>query len=225
MFEPGREVDAVAVDGTVGLLDHVAEMDADAIPHPPLLGHRARGRLERLLSASAADTAPVAESNSASTESPTMSMTRPRLDSTCVRNVRRAASSAATVPFSSSAIRREKPTTSAARIAASRCLGSTRSPRHLASFGDRLRTQCVYGKQSCAPDITRSNLRIHQRARYAQRFPSTRRIDEVPRRLMCCRRRQRRGTSGSFPVRGARTIGPPAAARPAPGCGRRSRPA
>src|SRR5688572_23550593 len=50
-LEPGREIDAVAVDGPVGFLDHVTEMHADAKPHP------------------------VAESNSASTESTAMSMT------------------------------------------------------------------------------------------------------------------------------------------------------
>jgi len=57
--------------------------------------------------ASAALTAAVASSNTASTESPAMSMTRPWADSICVRKSLRAASSAATVAASSSAIRRE----------------------------------------------------------------------------------------------------------------------
>jgi len=74
--------------------------------------------------ASAADTAPVAVSKTASTESPAMSMTRPWLDSIWARNTARAASSAATVDRSSVDIRREYPTASAARIAASRCFSS-----------------------------------------------------------------------------------------------------
>jgi hypothetical protein len=57
--------------------------------------------------ANAADTAPVAESNTASTESPAMSMIRPWLDSIWVRKITRAASRAATVARSSAAISRE----------------------------------------------------------------------------------------------------------------------
>ncbi len=71
---------------------------------------------------SAALTAPLAVSNTASTESPAMSTTRPWFDSISLRKMPRAASSAATVARSSVAMRREYPTASAARIAASRCL-------------------------------------------------------------------------------------------------------
>ncbi len=52
-------------------------------------------------------TAPLAVSKIASTESPAMSMTRPRWASIVVRKTARAASSAATVPRSSQLIRRE----------------------------------------------------------------------------------------------------------------------
>ena len=44
-----RDVDAVAVDGAVVLLHHVAEMDADAKQHPAILGKRARSLAERAL--------------------------------------------------------------------------------------------------------------------------------------------------------------------------------
>ena len=57
--------------------------------------------------ASAAATAPVAVSNTASTESPAMSMTRPWCDSIWALKTLRAASSATTVARSSAAIRRE----------------------------------------------------------------------------------------------------------------------
>ena len=57
--------------------------------------------------ASAETTAPLAVSNTASTESPAMSMTRPRCASMVVRKTARAVSSAATVPRSSQFIRRE----------------------------------------------------------------------------------------------------------------------
>ena len=57
--------------------------------------------------ASAAVTAPAAVPNTASTESPAMSMTRPCCASICARNTARAASSAATVAWSSMAISRE----------------------------------------------------------------------------------------------------------------------
>jgi hypothetical protein len=57
--------------------------------------------------ASAAVTAPVAVSKTASTESPAMSITRPWLASMRSRNIPRAASSADTVARSSAAIRRE----------------------------------------------------------------------------------------------------------------------
>ena len=57
--------------------------------------------------ASAEATAPLAVSKIASTESPAMSMTRPRLASIVVRKTARAVSSAATVPHSSQFIRRE----------------------------------------------------------------------------------------------------------------------
>ena len=69
-------------------------------------------------------TAPMAVSNTASTESPAMSIKRPWLASIRPRNTARAASSAATVDLSSAAIRREYPATSATTIAASRCLRS-----------------------------------------------------------------------------------------------------
>ena len=93
--------------------------------------------------------APVAVSNTASTESPAMSMTRPCLDSICSLNTERAASSAATVALSSAAIRREYPATSAARIAARRCLDDEPCARERGGEliaapgdgGDRLRAE------------------------------------------------------------------------------------
>ena len=57
--------------------------------------------------ASDAVTAPAAVPNTASTESPAMSMTLPCCASICARNTARAASSAATVALSSMAISRE----------------------------------------------------------------------------------------------------------------------
>ena len=64
-------------------------------------------RLEFLLGLSAAVTAPAAVSNTASTESPAVSITRPSLAKMWARNTPRADSSAITVARSSTDIRRE----------------------------------------------------------------------------------------------------------------------
>jgi hypothetical protein len=80
---------------------------ADAKAHAAILWRALDAALSCCCAASAAATAPVAVSNTASTESPAMSITLPWLDSICARNTARAASSAATVARSSAAIRRE----------------------------------------------------------------------------------------------------------------------
>ena len=74
--------------------------------------------------ASAARTAPAADANIASTESPAMSTMRPPCSSVWRRKSARFASSSASVARSSIPMRRENPTASAARIAASFCLMS-----------------------------------------------------------------------------------------------------
>ena len=48
-FEARGDVDAVAVDRAVGLLDHVAQVDADAKAHALRLRHGLAGHRERLL--------------------------------------------------------------------------------------------------------------------------------------------------------------------------------
>ena len=77
-LQPRGDVDAVAVDVPSASLDHVAQVDADAKAHAPssALAGAALGDLVAALRARQF-TAPAAVSNTASTESPAMSMTRP----------------------------------------------------------------------------------------------------------------------------------------------------
>ena len=82
-------------------------MDADAKAQPLTLAAGPSAPSSVRCTANAATTAPAAESNTARTESPEVSMTRPRLASTWARNTDRAASSAASVPSSSISIDRE----------------------------------------------------------------------------------------------------------------------
>ena len=75
------DVDAIAVDVAVRLLDHVAEVHADAKSHPAILGHARRADAARSRwTSSAAATAPAAVSKSASTESPAVLTMRPPFD-------------------------------------------------------------------------------------------------------------------------------------------------
>jgi hypothetical protein len=115
-LQSGGDVDAIAHQVTVLLLDHVAEMDPDAEFEPAL----ARRSTVPFCSAMAQRTASTTLRNSIRRPSPIRLTTRPR----CAAMVgstrsRRRARSRARVSSSSALVRRLKPTISAAWIAAS----------------------------------------------------------------------------------------------------------
>ena len=74
-LQSSGDVDAVAIHIAIGLLDHIAEVHADAKAQAAFLGHIACEASSSRWMASAAVTAPAAVSNIASTESPTVLMT------------------------------------------------------------------------------------------------------------------------------------------------------
>ena len=137
-FEAGRDIDAVAINAAVALLDHVTQVHANA--ESACAGLQARHPAttrSRAATSSAASTAPdAAVSNTASTESPAMSMTRPWLASMrprnsaarCVERLHRGA--LRRPPSGASSL-----TASAARMAASRCLSSVLLARIVPSRG------------------------------------------------------------------------------------------